>query len=137
MAHGEILNGGCCCGAIRYQVAGPVYHRTSCHCPTCRRVSGAASVAWFSVERAAYRITAGTPAVFHSSAPVTRTFCGNCGTPLTYQRTDSPDEVDVTICSLDDPAPFAPQDHTFTAYRLSWNHSADDIPQFKYTRAEG
>lgn len=131
------LSGGCCCGAIRYETSDRVFHKTSCHCPTCRRASAAASVAWFSVEHSAYQVTAGTPAQFHSSVNVTRTFCGACGTQLTYQHSGTPDQIDVTICSLDDPEPHAPQDHTFTAYRLSWNRSADGMPEYPQTRAEG
>lgn len=136
-----ILTGGCCCGAIRYELGGDAgaspYHLTTCHCPTCRKVCGAANVAWLSVVPASLRITKGAPASFHSSPTVTRTFCGNCGTQLTYQNSDLAGDIDVTICSLDDPEPFAPQDHTFAAYRLSWDLSADGKPAYQRTRAEG
>ncbi len=132
-----ILSGGCCCGAIRYQASGPLFHLTSCHCPTCRRVSGAASVAWGSVLPENYRVIQGVPARFQSSATVTRTFCGACGTALTYQNQDLPGEIDITVCSLDDPAPHAPQDHTFTRYRLDWDVSADGKPVYAGTRSEG
>lgn len=130
------LSGGCCCGAVRYETSDRVFHKTVCHCPTCRRASAAASVAWFSVAIGDYRITAGTPVRYHSSAEVTRTFCGACGTQLTYQRNGALDEIDVTTCSLDDPEPMAPEDHTFACYRLRWETIADGKPIYPQLRAE-
>ncbi|MDQ1833791.1 GFA family protein [Massilia scottii] len=131
------LLGGCCCGAVRYETSEQVFHQTVCHCPTCRRACGAPNVAWFSVARREYRVTAGTPAQFHSSTDVTRTFCGACGTQLTYAHDGSPDEIDVTTCSLDNAETLAPLDHTFTFYRLPWDIGEDGTPQYLRTRSEG
>lgn len=128
------LLGGCYCGAVRYAAAEQAFHQTICHCPTCRRVSGAPHVAWFSVARAAYRVTAGTPAQFASSPGVMRSFCGACGTPLSYARSDCPEEIDITTCSLDQPEALAPQDHTFSMYRLSWDCAADGRPHYARLR---
>lgn len=130
------LLGGCCCGAVRYETSERVFHQTICHCPTCRRACAAPHVAWFSVARADYRITAGTPATFQSSPGVTRSFCGACGTQLTYARSDSPDEIDITTCSLDDPEPLAPRDHTFAMYRLSWDRGDDCTPHYAGLRGQ-
>ena len=35
-----MLNGGCFCGAIRYETAGTPFHQTNCHCSICRRTTG-------------------------------------------------------------------------------------------------
>jgi hypothetical protein len=128
--------GGCYCGAVRYETDGEVFHRTLCHCTDCRRVSGAPAVAWFSVARTALRFTHGAPAQFHSSAGVTRGFCAQCGTQLTYARDDTAGEIDITTCSLDDPQAAAPEDHTFVRSRLAWLHTGDGLPEYPATRAE-
>ena len=122
------MQGGCCCGAVRYEISGPTFHRTLCFCPTCRHVAGAPAVAWFSVASRDYRVTRGSPTVFRSSAHVTRSFCGACGTPLTYARDDSTGEIDITTCSLDDPASQPPADLTMTEYRLPWSLHTDALP---------
>ena len=132
-----ILDGGCLCGAIRYEVSGEVSRKTICHCDDCRRASGAPNVGWFSVDLSGYRLLKGAPVRFHSSRHVTRTFCGACGTALSYQHEDIPGEIDVTICSLDAPNAVAPEDHTFTCYRLAWDKSADGLAEYSRTRAEG
>ncbi len=40
---------------------------------------------------------------FRSTATGSRTFCPHCGTSLTCELDDFPNEVDVTTCSLDHP----------------------------------
>jgi hypothetical protein len=130
------LAGGCSCGAVRYEAEAAPFHRTLCHCVDCRRAAGAPAVAWFSVPVAALRYVRGAPAVRRSSAQVERSFCAACGTPLTYRNDATPDEVDVTTCSLDEPEAASPQDHTFASQRLAWMR-VDDLPAWPRTRGEG
>ena len=127
------LRGGCACGSVRYEVSGPAFHRTLCHCATCRRVAAAPAVAWFSVRPQGYRVYQGPVAAYRSSAHVARTFCPTCGTHLTYAR-DGLDEVDVTTCSLDDPEALAPTDQTFFRSRLRWMDGAAALPHHPTTR---
>jgi hypothetical protein len=129
-------SGGCFCGAVRYQVTGEIFDMTTCHCRTCRRVSGAPEVSWFTVAPGGFQLLNGTPAELRSSAHVTRTFCAACGTALTYRRDDAPEELDITICSLDQPEALAPADHTHTSDRLPWNVIGDGLPQYPRSRAE-
>lgn len=125
-----MLNGGCYCGQVRYEAEAQPSQETICHCADCRRIVGAASVAWFTVPRAAFRFTVGAPSSFRSSAYVTRRFCGACGTALTFERDDLQGEIDVTIASLDDPDAVPPKDHTRAARKLSWSALCDGLPVF-------
>ncbi|WP_296949441.1 GFA family protein [uncultured Massilia sp.] len=129
--------GGCACGAVRYETAGPAFNATLCHCVDCRRASGAPALAWFSVPAAALRWTAGAPVVHRSSGRARRGHCGRCGTQLTWQGDASPDEIDVATATLDDPELAPPRDHTFAAERLSWLRLDDGLPAYPRTRAEG
>jgi hypothetical protein len=114
------MDGGCFCGFVRYRASGLPFDETNCHCSICRRTSGAPFVAWFSVRRVDFAFLAGEPASFRSSDHGTRTFCPRCGTPLTFESARSPNEIDVTIGSLDEPGRVPPHDHTQTATRLPW-----------------
>ena len=129
----SILEGGCLCGAIRFRATGKPTNTMVCHCQTCRRAAGSPVVAWLTFDRKDFRITRGKLSEFNSTPPVTRGFCGTCGTPLTFESTRFPDETDVTICSLDDPEQVPPRDHTRAATKLTWVKLADvdnanDIP---------
>jgi hypothetical protein len=112
--------GGCFCGQIRYETTGTPSHETICHCAICRGTTGATTVAWFTVERPHLRFTAGEPARFKSTRRGTRTFCSKCGTQLTFEADDFPNEIDITICSLDDPDSVRPKDETWISSKLSW-----------------
>ena len=125
-----MLKGHCLCGAVRYEAAGKVTNQTVCHCTMCRRAAGSPMVGWFTVPRASYRVVAGSPASYRSSAHAVRTFCPTCGTPLTYASTRFPDEIDVTTGSLDDPEAAPPLDHTSAATKLSWVKLADGLPAY-------
>jgi hypothetical protein len=130
-----MLQGGCFCGRIRYEVTGTPFDETSCHCSICRRTSGAPFVAWFSVRPSEFRWRSGSPSQFRSSTRATRSFCAHCGTQLTFQADDSPDEIDVTTCSLDQPEAVPPRDHTHISSRLRWIALSDGLPQFSLARS--
>jgi hypothetical protein len=127
------LTGGCLCGAIRYQALGAPFHQTVCHCSMCRRSAGAPMVAWFSVEPANFAITAGQPSQYRSSERAVRSCCPTCGTQLTFKH-DGLDEIDVTVCSLDDAAAVAPNDHTYVSSQLPWVHLNDGLPRYDEAR---
>ena len=91
-------------------------------------------VAWVTFPSAGFAYTAGQPATYRSSAGVARTFCRECGTPLTYERTDAKHELDVTTCSLDTPDALPPADHTWTGHKLAWMHLGDGLPAFPAAR---
>ena len=129
-----MLTGGCFCGAIRYEMTGAPFYETNCHCSICRRTTGAPFVAWFSVARSGFRFVQGAAMRFRSSAKGTRRFCPACGTQLTFEHDDNPDELDVTTCSLDDPERLPPRDHTRASSRLAWLRLGDGLPEYPEAR---
>lgn len=129
--------GGCYCGAVRYEAGDDLTHTTLCHCVDCRRIAGAPAVAWFTVSDDVLTFSGAAPHWFRSSEHVMRAFCAACGTPLAYRDEREPGYVDVITCSLDDPALAAPKDHTFYASRVPWLHVCDKLPRFSRTRKEG
>jgi hypothetical protein len=129
-----ILEGGCLCGRVRYEVKGELFNRTNCHCSICRRTSSAPFVAWFTVNRNHFHWLSGQPAAFESSPGVMRSFCRDCAAPLTFARQDLEGEIDVTTCSLDAPDEVPPEDHVFVARKLAWILLNDGLPQYPGAR---
>jgi hypothetical protein len=130
------LQGGCLCGAIRYEANGEPFHLTNCHCTLCRGTTGAPYVAWLTVRRSNFSFTQGTPKRFASSANAARRFCGRCGTQLTFENDLLADEIDITTASLDDPQRQAPHSHTFDSSRIGWIEPGDGLPRFATTRED-
>jgi catechol 2,3-dioxygenase-like lactoylglutathione lyase family enzyme len=132
----ERYEGGCLCGAVRYRAEGAPRFPTLCHCASCRRAAGAPAVAWLTFAADAFAITRGEPVRYRSSPPVLRSFCGRCGTPLTYRHDAFGGAVDVTTASLDEPERGAPVDHTWTSERIAWWRPEPRWPEFPRSRSE-
>jgi hypothetical protein len=124
-----LLAGGCLCGHIRYEIKQMPEATGICHCESCRRAAGAESVAWAVNNADAFAFTEGQPRIFRSSEGVERTFCGDCGSTLTYRS--SPDSIDVTLATLDDPERLPPTKETWCEDRLSWNALNHDLTQYE------
>lgn len=127
------IQGGCHCGAIRYEASAGPRGGTICHCRSCRRLTGAPAVAWASFEASQVRFTAGDPQELASSPGVRRRFCRDCGTHLSYESQASPGELDLTTASLDDPGAFAPAHHTWMSHNIAWVRFGDGLPAFAET----
>ena len=128
------IEGGCLCGAIRYRATGAPTSTMICHCQTCRRAAGSPVVAWLTFAKADFALTKGKLNEFSSTAPVLRGFCATCGTPLTYTHAKSPDSIDVTTCSLDDPQAFPPTHHSWLSDDVGWIRFGDGLPAFQESR---
>jgi len=127
-----MIEGGCRCGAIRYQIDGDAAHHALCHCRDCQMGSGAPMVAWSAYSSSDFRVTKGQPVVFNGAGASLRQFCGVCGTPLFFTNAeDLPGVVDVQSVTLDDPDAAVPQVHIQTAERRKWMEGVENLPQFE------
>lgn len=122
--------GGCLCGAIRFRVTGKASSSSLCFCKTCRRAAGASPVAWFVVSIHQYELLAGRPRAYRSPESITRTFCPDCGTPLSYARDSFPDDIELTTASLDDPDAIPPTEEIWLSHRVQWACSNPELPHF-------
>ena len=98
------LSGSCYCGDIHYRIEGPVLRSSTCRCESCVK-SVDRQIDWLTVAGDSVVLTSGHPER-RINGPITRTYCGRCGTRLTY-RDDERGETDVTLSSLDEPATVA------------------------------
>lgn len=126
--------GGCLCGAVRYVIEDQVLNSGICHCRTCQRTASAPRLPFVGVRSAAFRLIQGTPVDYGSSPGVTRSFCGRCGSPLTYRRDETPDELDVMTVSLDDPGAVPATFHVWVSEAVVWDRLAGDLPAYSRSR---
>ena len=127
----ETIRGGCLCGALRYEITAPPDHVVHCHCTMCRRSSGGILVTWAVVPRARFRFTQGTPAAYRSSKPAIRRFCRRCGAQITFEEEARPDEIDVTVASLDNPAAFPAERHIWVESKVDWLRLDQHLPSHR------
>lgn len=125
----DVHSGGCQCGALRYQFRAALRDIAHCHCSICRRTNGGILTTWITVPLASFEWLAGTATEFASSASCTRSFCPNCGAHLCLFTTLSPQTLDITVATLDQPE-LAPADrHIWVQSRLPWLHLDEQLPE--------
>lgn len=128
--------GGCLCGFNRYRVEGAPRASGICHCETCRRAASAPTLPFASFPVSNFVLTSGEPVEYHSSLHVVRSFCGRCGSPLTYRNAHEPDSIDIMTCSLDDPDGLPPTFSVWVSEKLAWDQPDADLPAFDRSRIE-
>ncbi len=126
----ESHSGHCLCGAIGYRAEGAPLWVAFCHCRDCRLATGGVIAAYAGFRRRDFHFTGQEPAAFASSPGVTRRFCGNCGTPLTYESEKWAEEIHLLLGSAEDIEAYKPQAHVFTAEQVPWLHCEDGLPRF-------
>ena len=124
-----MVTGGCFCGSVRYRIEDAAPKATICHCEGCRKASGAPVVAWITVRADALRLVQGElrtvrgGKVEHESCDGfggTRSFCGQCGSQITFAGDGHADYIDITTGTLDDPNRFPPTEDSFAERKLVW-----------------
>ena len=126
-------HGRCLCGAITFEASGDPKWVVHCHCESCRRATGAVVATYAGYEAGNFSITAGAPVRFASSEGVTRSFCGTCGSSLTYEGARWPGEIHIFVATLEDAADFVPRAHVHVAEQLPWLHMDDGLRRFERT----
>lgn len=123
------LEGGCLCGAVRYEaegLTGPIGH---CHCPTCRKAHASAFSTVARTSREGFRWIQGEEVIraYESSPGKRRNFCSNCGSHLIAEW-ESEDEVILRIGSLDSDPIAWPVAHIWTELKAPWYELDTKLP---------
>lgn len=121
------LTGGCLCGRVRYRLTTDRPEAGHCHCSMCRKATGGATGLFISVPEDRFEWLAAEPKRFASSRIATRSFCPDCGSPLTYSLNGS-GEIDVTVGSLDTPELVRPAIHVGVEARVASLAWYDGLP---------
>jgi hypothetical protein len=121
-------SGGCQCGAVRFRIAGPIRHTSLCHCRMCQKAFASPFGAFVSVATADLEWTRGARKRFQSSNNVARGFCGDCGTPLTFEAAVGGKNIALALCALDEPNALAPQRQSDIGAKLDWLDKVAALP---------
>lgn len=130
------LTGGCYCGAVRYEAQGEPSLRAQCHCRECQYITGGGPNYFMMMPGSGFRYVEGGPASFTRSDipnPVTREFCGTCGTHL-ITRIQGFHSVVLKVGGLDDPSRYVgPQVAIFTVDRQPFHLVPEGLKSFART----
>lgn len=124
----SIRTGGCLCGAVRYEIAGPLRPVVFCHCTQCRRNTGHFMAAT-AARHHDFRLLAADELCWYASSDAARRgFCGRCGSTLFWQA-NGRDYISITAGSLDGLTGLTSACHIHIADKGDYYSIADGVPQ--------
>ncbi len=128
----DMLHARCSCGAVRISTSGEPLQVSWCHCRDCRRQTGAPAVVWAGFRSEQVAID-GAPKRRQSSDHVVRAFCGDCGTPMTYEDDRLAGEIYIHAGLFDEADHLVPDRHAYVTSKLFWLHLEDGLDKFDAT----
>jgi len=120
--------GHCYCGAVQFEATGNAEWISHCHCESCRRHSASAMATFVGFHIDQVKFTADQPAQHISDDEVKRSFCGKCGSSISYQSPRWPEQVHMYLGIFDEPEKFQPTEHVYCEEKIEWLKFADDLP---------
>ncbi len=126
----KISTGGCYCGAVQYQVKGPLRDVINCHCNQCTRLNGN-----YGSHSKALKIDITITkdeglSWFQISDIARRGFCGKCGSGLFWEQYHQ-DATGIIAGSLDCPTDLKTIGHIFVGDKSDFYEINDDFQQFQ------
>ena len=133
MSNDTKLTGGCMCGAVRFEATGESFGVAHCHCHSCRKHNGGPVVTLAGYTADQVTFSGEVRKIYESSPGVGRAFCGNCGTPLTWEGDggDMGPILELHISTFDNPDALVPTAHSFDPERIAWFDVADNLPRYE------
>ena len=122
------MTGGCLCGAVRFEAKLDTLEGYYCHCRMCQLAFGNTRAAFVNLRKDQVAWTAAQPTRYASSKIALRGFCGQCGTPLSFEFLAS-DHMDLAAGSFDRPDLLRPVSHSAVESRIASWHVPDGLPE--------
>lgn len=128
-------DGGCVCGAVRYQLKAMPKAVYACHCKDCQRVSNTTHTISMVVSRTDAELVTGELQAFDKLADSGRTVrmmrCAKCGTLIWNQPLAAPDTLIMKAGSLDDLSWAEPVGNIWTASKAPWAAIDPNVPNYE------
>ncbi len=126
--------GGCQCGAVRYEIQTPPRKVYVCHCRECQRQSASAFGISVRVPSKDFRLKSGEPRRWtratDSGGILTCNFCPVCGSRVWHGDLQVDDTISVKGGSLDMPVNLSDASHIWTSRALRGVIIPERTPKF-------
>lgn len=124
-----MIEGSCCCGAVKFQLAVEPATMGTCHCMRCRKV-GASTIVFVKKEDLNWVQGREHVALYQPASPYKygRCFCKICGTSL-GEILSQEDSFPIAANAIDTELGLKNQFHEFVSEKPDWYDICDDAPQ--------
>jgi len=129
------LQGGCLCGAVRFELTAPLLSAGYCHCTRCQRRTGTGSSANGRVPQYGFELLQGEDvlAAFTPPEGKAKLFCSRCGSAVFSGDPLADEQVAIRLGTLDGDPGIRPSHRQHVASAAPW----EPIPQDGLERYDG
>ena len=125
-AAGRSKSGSCLCGAVRFEVNGPLRDVLVCHCEMCRRLMSAVGAYSACRPEDLTLVSSDELAWYRSSDIAERGFCRRCGTQLFWKPAHGR-HMSIAAGAIDPPTGLKIEAHIFLEEKGDFYGSPDAI----------
>lgn len=128
----SVHQGGCLCGAFRFETHSAPVSVSLCHCRMCAKHTGAPFVMLAVYPAEAVSISGETYG-YQSSEGVNRRGCAKCGATvyIAVGSGENIEKVEIYVGAMDEPKSFTPEYEIFDVHRPDWLPSLPEVPTYE------
>ncbi len=122
MTQDKVIQGGCLCGNVRFEVRDTFEHFQLCHCTQCQKTTGSAHASNLFTQARDITWLAGQDQIKRYDVPgrrISNAFCTSCGSRVPWYSL-SKEIIAVPAGSLDEVPAVKPQANIFWPERAAW-----------------
>ncbi|KAJ5325315.1 uncharacterized protein N7506_008417 [Penicillium brevicompactum] len=119
--------GSCLCGNLKYEFTSEPVTKATCHCLSCRKISGSTNTLNLLLPEDKLQVTRGSPtkhtSMHESGLNLTVHFCNECGCAIYKTHEKFPGMVVVLAGTLDGPHGLEeskPEAELYAQHRVAW-----------------
>ncbi|RCI14434.1 hypothetical protein L249_6168 [Ophiocordyceps polyrhachis-furcata BCC 54312] len=133
------LHGSCLCGNITYELTGEPDFSNLCYCTSCRKATGALSMANSLFKKENFQLLTGADHLrtYHdgscdSGGALERGFCGTCGSNMMIEhKSKLPDKLIIPMGTSDvRPSDWVPNAEFFCKWKPTWVTTPEDSKKY-------
>jgi len=128
----NVINGQCLCGAVRFEVHGPLGDVIICHCKECQRFHGYLG-AYAITDRGNLKMITDKSLTWHPSlreSSVNKGFCSLCGSSL-FSANTKETVIAIAAGALDPPTGLSIKGHVWMKEAGDYYRVSDGKPQMQ------
>lgn len=128
------IEGGCLCGAVRYESDAEPAMVVNCYCKTCQKNSGSTNSYNYAMPEGSVKITGNTVATYEdhsgsSGKPFYRKFCSRCGSHF-ISGGPAYEGLEFVKAGTVDTEPLPPGAHIWIEEKFAWHALPEGGTQF-------
>lgn len=125
-----MIQGSCCCGAVKFKLTAEPSMMGTCHCSRCRK-AGASTIVFVRKEHLKWIKGRDQVSLFQPDPPYKygRCFCKVCGTSLGEILSEE-NSFPIAANALDSQLELKNEFHEFVAEKPAWSEICDGAQQF-------